>query len=93
MKRHVIGERIPEQERQNSHAGGNSHGTKKDFDIDRVVKEFCVVLQIPVMDKNAVLYFPEAVSQHQTVRKEKEERHPGEGWKRDKKSVGSRVHC
>ena len=62
------------------------------LDVKRVLEKGGVVVEIPVMDDDAVADRPETVQKHQQVGKKKEQRNPQDWGKRDQDFISSRVH-
>jgi hypothetical protein len=92
MKGKIVSERIAEKEREKHDAGGDAHGAEKNFKIDGIFEQFGIVLKIPLVNDDALADSPEAVNEHQCVRKQKEQRDPEERRKRNEEFVGLRIH-
>ena len=89
---HEVGERIAEQEREQRDAGGDASSAEKNFGVDGIMEELGIVLEIPLVDDDAVANEPEAVGEHEGVREKKEKRDPEKGRGGDDGFVGARVH-
>jgi hypothetical protein len=92
VERHVVGKGIAKEERKEHDAGGDARSAEEDFDVHGILKKFGVILEIPLVDKEAVANEPEAVGEHESVGKEKEKGDPEEGRGGDDGFVEARVH-
>jgi hypothetical protein len=84
----IVGERIAEKKRENGDRSGDTHGAKENFEIDGVFEKGGVILEIPVVDDDSVLDGPQAVNEHEGVRKKKEGGNPEERRDGDEEFVG-----
>src|SRR5258708_20019496 len=85
-------ERVAEKYRKNCDGGRDAHGAEQDLDIKRIFEEREVVVQIPVMEDDAVADDPEAVQEHEQVGKKQEECYPEDGGERYQEFVGAGIH-
>jgi hypothetical protein len=84
----IVRERIAEKKRENSDRSGDTHGAEENFEVDGVFQERGVILEVPVVDDDAVLDGPETVNEHEGVRKKKEGGNPEQGRDGDEEFVG-----
>ncbi len=92
VKGHVIGEGVAEKEREHGDAGGDAGSAKKDFGINGIVEELGVILEIPLVDDEAIADEPEAVGKHERVGKKKKKADPQEGREGDHGFIEAGVH-
>ena len=92
MKRQVVRERIAEEERAQCNRCGYAHGAQQDSNVHGFRKESGVIVQVPVMDDDAVADCPETVRQHQRIGKQKEQADPEERRQGDQRLISARVH-
>ena len=89
MKREVVGERIAEEQGTEHHGAGDAHGAEENFGVEGIREELLIIVEIPVMDEDAVLYGPEAVRKHQRVGQKEKESDPEKRWGGDDRFVGA----
>ena len=65
---------------------------KKTSSVDGILEELGVILEIPLVDDDAVANEPEAVGEHQGVGQEEEKADPEKRWGGDDGFVEARVH-
>jgi len=92
MKREVVGERIAEEQGAEGYGGGDAHGAEEDFDVDGLCEESVVIVEVPLVDEEAVFDGPEAVGEHQGIGKQEEKADPEEGRERNERFVGAGKH-
>jgi hypothetical protein len=92
IKGKIVGERVAEKEGAEGYGCGDAHGAQKDFEVDGLREESAVVVQVPLVDEEAVSDGPKAVREHQRVRKQEEEADPEERRERDERFVGAGKH-
>jgi len=85
----IVRERIAEEEREKSDGGSNAHGAKENLKIDGIGEKSFVVLEIPVVNEEAIADEPETVGEHQAVGKEEEKAYPDERRERGQRFVGA----
>ena len=76
MERQVVGERIAEQQGTESDGGGDAHACGKGLRRRRDCDEVAVIVEIPLMNDEAVAHEPEAVGEHEGVGEEQEKADP-----------------
>jgi len=89
VKRQVVGERVAEQDRQDRDGRGDSHRAEKNFDVERIGDELVIVLEVPLVNEEAVAHEPEAMREHQRVGKQQKQADPQKGRRGDQRLVGA----
>ena len=92
VERQEIRQRISEKYRKKCNSGGDACGAKEDLDVEWIPEQREVVVEIPMIEDDAVSDSPEAVQKHEQVRKKKKERHPENRREGDEEFVSAGIH-
>jgi hypothetical protein len=92
VKREEVGERVAKQKRKKSDRSGDAERAEENDGIERIGKEFCILVEIPAMKDDAVLGQPEGMGKHEAVRDKKKKDDPGERREGDRKFVEAGIH-